>query len=246
MEVSIDSEKFFSRIERLYEEWNSHKASAWGGAEALCIPLGAAGTDLNYSKSSAFHIYFFGYEFPDSLLVIVRNNIYFMATAKKCSYFERDLNQLEKVEISNPLGLFFGVKDESELVMKHGFVQEMENIIDNDTTITHEALSTKIDEIILDPAKIGVKVSAEFTDSCYQPIIQSGGKYDIKVSATSNADNLSSDIIICSLGARYKGYCANITRTFMVDALPKDVLETAKTFLRKKDATMLSYLPKSL
>ena len=40
MEVSIDSEKFFSRIERLYEEWNSHKASAWGGAEALCIPLG--------------------------------------------------------------------------------------------------------------------------------------------------------------------------------------------------------------
>ena len=27
-----------------------------------------------------------------------------------------DQNQLEKVEISNPLGLFFGVKDESELV----------------------------------------------------------------------------------------------------------------------------------
>ena len=26
----------------------------------------------------------------------------------------------------------------------------------------------------------------------------------------------------------------------------KDVLETAKTFLKKKDATMLSYLPKSL
>ena len=39
-EVSIDPEKFFARIEKLYEEWNSHKASSWGGAEALCIPLG--------------------------------------------------------------------------------------------------------------------------------------------------------------------------------------------------------------
>ena len=39
-EVSIDPEKFFARIEKLYEDWNSHKASSWGGAEALCIPLG--------------------------------------------------------------------------------------------------------------------------------------------------------------------------------------------------------------
>ena len=95
---------------------------------------------------------------------------------------------------------------------------------------------------------------------CFTPIIQSGGKYDIKVNAQSNSDNLSSDIIICSLGARYKNYCANVSRTFMVDApskvektyatlmglydacldqmVPghelKDVLETAKAYLNKK------------
>jgi len=140
--------------------------------------LGAAGTDLSYSKSSAFHIYFLGYEFPDSIIVITKNNFYVMATAKKCAYFEKDLvgknstinvhvltkgkdeganketmnslvniirkggnkklgsiykgdyqgtfipiwlncieqNQLEKVEISNSLGLFFAIKDAGELV----------------------------------------------------------------------------------------------------------------------------------
>ena len=57
-----------------------------------------------------------------------------------------------------------------------------------------------MEEIILDLSKIGVKISADSVDTCYAPIIQSGGKYDIKVSAVSNEDNLSPDVIICSLG----------------------------------------------
>jgi nucleosome binding factor SPN SPT16 subunit len=101
---------------------------------------------------------------------------------------------------------------------------------------------------------------------------QSGGVFDIKVSAQSNQDNLSPDVILCSLGARYKGYCASISRTFMVDVPNKvertyaillgvysaciesmvvgkelkDVLEAAKTYLKQKDASLLAYLPKSL
>ncbi len=130
----------------------------------------------------------------------------------------------------------------------------------------------QIEQIILDPSKIGVKVSADAVDVCYSPIVQSGGVYDIKVSAQSDENNLSADIIICSLGARYKGYCANVSRTFMVDAPPKvertyatliglydacleamvvgnemkDVLESGRTFLKKKDASLLSYLPKTI
>ena len=107
---------------------------------------------------------------------------------------------------------------------------------------------------------------------CYFPIIQSGGKYDIKISAQSNSDNLSPDIILCSLGSKYKGYCANMARTYMVNVPSKvetsysillslydaclekmiagsgikDVYLNAKTFLMKKDPKMLAYLPKSL
>ncbi len=129
----------------------------------------------------------------------------------------------------------------------------------------------QVEQIILDPNKIGVKVSADAVDICYSPIVQSGGQYDIKVSAVSNNDNLSADVIICSLGARYKGYCANVSRTFMVDAPPKiektyatlmalhnaclelmvagnemkDVLEGGRAFLKKRDAALLAYLPKT-
>lgn len=40
MEVAIDTDKFFSRLGRLYDNWNEHKNTSWGGAEALCIPFG--------------------------------------------------------------------------------------------------------------------------------------------------------------------------------------------------------------
>lgn len=218
MEVTIDHEKFFERVTRLQEMWTQQKSSLWGGADAICIPLGSAENDVNYSKSSSFHIYFLGYEFPDSILMITRNNVYFMATAKKCSYLEKDLlgksdtinihilkrgkdegmtreqfnelanavrksggkaigslfkgeyagtfipswmdfvnqSQLEKVEIATPLSFFFSVKDESELdlckraavlsnkVLKHGFIQQMEIILDNDSKVSHEKLSTQV------------------------------------------------------------------------------------------------------
>ena len=129
----------------------------------------------------------------------------------------------------------------------------------------------QVEAIIFDPNKIGIKISNDSVDSCYEPIIQSGGKYDIRVSVTSNSDNLSPDIVICSLGARYKNYCANISRTYMVDApskvqktyatliglfdtcleqmIPghefKDVYEAAKAYLTKRDPNLLSHLPKN-
>lgn len=195
-----------------------------------------------------------------------------------------EVGSLEKVEVASAYGLFLSVKDDVELesckraavlsnkVMKHGFVTEMEGVIDNDTKIKHEDLASKIEQIIYDPNKIGLKVAADSVESCFTPIIQSGGKYDIKVSAQSNRDNLTSDVIICSLGARYKGYCSNIARTFMVDAPPKvektyntllalfnhclekmlpgnelkDVMEGAKKYLESRDPSLLPYLPKVL
>lgn len=38
-----------------------------------------------------------------------------------------------------------------------------------------------------------------------------------QVSASSNDDKLKYDVIIASLGARYNMYCANLTRTVLVD-----------------------------
>lgn len=87
--AEINVERFYNRLERLQTDWISHKNSVWGGSDAICIPLGANTDDdsLSYSKSSSMHIFLFGYEFPDSIVIITRNNFYFMATTKKCDYF---------------------------------------------------------------------------------------------------------------------------------------------------------------
>lgn len=129
-----------------------------------------------------------------------------------------------------------------------------------------------MEAVITDPSKIGLNVAPELVDACYTPIIQSGGKYDIKISAQSDSSVLSPDVIICSLGAKYKGYCANVARTFMVNVPPKvestysilvslfdacleqmvpgkelkDVYAAAKEHLTKKDQSLVSSLPKSL
>ena len=191
---------------------------------------------------------------------------------------------IEKVDASNGLGLLLCVKDEEELdnckkasvftnkVLKHGFVSEMEESIDKETKIKHSKLSEKLQAIMQDPTKLGLRVSPDLIESCYDPIIQSGGKYDIKVSAVSNDDHLSADIIVCSLGARYKYYCANVSRTYLVDVPPvvektyaillklydhcmeqmvpgnemKNVYEAAKKYLEDKDKNLVAFLPKSL
>ena len=43
-----------------------------------------------------------------------------------------------------------------------------------------------------------------------------------RASAETNSKNLKQDIIICSMGTSYRGYCANMARTILVDP-PKKV-----------------------
>ena len=52
---------------------------------------------------------------------------------------------------------------------------------------------------------------------CYSPIIQSGGKYQLRFSTVSNEERLHFGTIICCLGVRYKSYCSNIVRTMFVE-----------------------------
>lgn len=60
--------------------------------------------------------------------------------------------------------------------------------------------------------------SAEFI---YTPIIQSrstANGYDLRSSAESTPDLLAhKGVVLVSVGMKYKGYCANLGRTFIVD-----------------------------
>jgi nucleosome binding factor SPN SPT16 subunit len=54
-------------------------------------------------------------------------------------------------------------------------------------------------------------------DWTHGPTVQSGGKFDLKVSAQSDDSLLHAGVILASMGLRYKSYCSAIARTYLVD-----------------------------
>ncbi|KNA21836.1 hypothetical protein SOVF_039660 [Spinacia oleracea] len=140
---------------------------------------------------------------------------------------------LTLTDVTNGLSDLFAVKDGGELVnvkkaafltasvMKTHVVPKLEKVIDEEKKVAHSALMDEAEKMILEPSKIKIKLKAENVDICYPPIIQSGGKFDLRPSASSNDDLLYYDpgsVIICAVGSRYNSYCSNIARTILIDA----------------------------
>jgi nucleosome binding factor SPN SPT16 subunit len=190
----------------------------------------------------------------------------------------------ESIDVTASLGLSMSVKDNLALssfrkaaiithkVLKHSFVRLVEDAFDQGKSIKHEEIAARVDECCEDPSRINIKPPPGHYESCYFPIVQSGGDYDLRPSATTNNNMLSDDVIIVSLGVRYNFHCANITRTFFVDPVPRVeanymallevqraclavmlsgnciglVAETAANLVRQKHPHLLQSLPKSL
>ena len=70
--------------------------------------------------------------------------------------------------------------------------------------------------------------------------MQSGGEFDLKPSASSNGKNLYYGVITCSLGARYKSYCANVGRTYVIN--PSKGMEKLYKLLSEMHAEAISAL----
>lgn len=77
-------------------------------------------------------------------------------------------------------------------------------------------------------------------DMCYPAIIQSGGNYSLKFSVVSDKNYLHFGAIVCSLGARYKSYCSNIARTFLVN--PNEHIQGNYNFLLELEEELLKKL----
>lgn len=107
--------------------------------------------------------------------------------------------------------------------MSEYFVDEMSQLLDEGKQMTHKALAARIDAKIDDVkffnklAKLPAEFDAQQIDWAYGPVVQSGGKYDLKLTATSDSNNLQPGIIIAGFGIRYKTYSSIIARTYLVD-----------------------------
>ncbi len=161
---------------------------------------------------------------------------------------------VETVDVSSAMGHVMMIKDSTELdcmkkssvlsnkVLKHFFIPKLEDIIDNELKVTHEALAEEVHETIEEPSKIKLKVPSDIVSSAYFPIVQSGGDYDIRLSASSSDKTLKYDIITISFGAAYQHYCSNIARTFLIDP-PKEISDTYETLLAVQDACLAVMKP---
>ncbi|KAF9962002.1 FACT complex subunit spt16 [Mortierella alpina] len=159
---------------------------------------------------------------------------------------EGSTKPFENIDISAGVAEVLAIKDDEELrstktasklsslVMKNYFIEEMSQIIDEERKITHEKFAEKTEDALLDEKmykrlKFPADAASGNPEWCYTPIIQSGGDYDLKTSAMSNEKELHAGTIICSLGVRYRSYCSNIGRTFLID--PNKTQEKNYTFL---------------
>lgn len=107
--------------------------------------------------------------------------------------------------------------------MSEYFVDEMSRLLDEEKQMTHKALAAKVDEKIDDAkffnklARLPSEFSPQHIDWAYGPVIQSGGAYDLKLTATPDSRNLEAGIILSSFGIRYKTHNSLIGRTYLVD-----------------------------
>jgi len=111
--------------------------------------------------------------------------------------------------------------DITSAFLRRHVVERMESIIDEEQKITHSKFTDEVDTFLSDPKclkkiKAPPEAQSDSVDWAYSPIFQSGGKYDLKPSASSNDNQLHFGTILCSLGIRYNSYCSNISRTYLV------------------------------
>lgn len=136
----------------------------------------------------------------------------------------------EKQDVTAAISYILAVKEDIELqyiqkacsvtetTYSRVLCKELTVIIDKEKKVSHSKLSDKLnDAISKDAGRFLEGISSNLVDTCYMPIIQSGGTYSLRFAAQSNDDNIHYGSIVSSLGIRYKRYCSNISRTLMID-----------------------------
>lgn len=157
----------------------------------------------------------------------------------------------DKIDAGVLMSNVLAVKDEAELnnikkaaeitnrIFSKQLKDQIINIIDGEKKVKHSKLSEQVEAAISDPKLVSPGDKA-LVEICYPAIVQSGGNYNLKFSATSDKNNLHFGTIICALGFRYKNYCSNIVRTIMVE--PTEKMQENYKYLLELEEELISSL----
>ena len=114
--------------------------------------------------------------------------------------------------------------------MKRVMVKVMEDTIDVGENTTNRKVAEKLKAIVDEREKLernGVAIDTDNFDSALPAQVQSGGRYTIAIAdqqgpnaGSSDEHPFSYDVIVMSVGMRYKGMRSLCARTYMVDPTP--------------------------
>ncbi|KAJ3359746.1 FACT complex subunit spt16 [Kappamyces sp. JEL0680] len=323
MSVQLDAAVFRQRAQKMFDYFNTN-APELSDCSSLLFIVGASDGELSYQKSISLQNWWIGYEFPETITLVLKNQIVFFTSQKKGTWLAliaaailetlRNAEQvdfevlvrtkdeaansamyaklidkiprgkvgtitkeaptgkvvsewqdalkaagttLDTVDVSVALAVVMAEKDEDEMVathlaskltsltMKNYFVDYVTGLVENGKKVTHEKLTEVLEALLIDERKrerikAPKEVNWKLVEWCYPPIIQSGGKYDLKPSAQSNESNLHGGTVVCSFGVRYKSYCSNIARTILIN--PEQGKEDNYNFLLELQRYVLSIL----
>lgn len=146
----------------------------------------------------------------------------------------------EQMDMSPNMALVMSSREDSEIstvkkacnatvdVFSKYLKEQIMDIIDRDKKVKHTKLAEGVENAMTDK-KFVSGYDTQQIEPCYPPIIQSGGNYALKFSVSSDKNNLHFGAIVCCMGVRYKNYCSNICRTFMVN--PPEKMQKDYEFL---------------
>lgn len=157
----------------------------------------------------------------------------------------------EKVDASPMIAMVLAVKDDKELacvkkaseitnkVFSKCLKDQIINTIDGEKKVKHAKLADTVEESIKDSKFVSAD-DRDLVETCYPAIIQSGGNFSLKFSATSDKNFMHFGCIVCAMGFRYKNYCSNLVRTLMVD--PTERMQENYKFLLKLEEELIDSL----
>lgn len=136
------------------------------------------------------------------------------------------------MDVSSQVALVMATKEEAEVhIMKRAFQSSIDvlnkylrdqilDIVDGEKRVRHQKLAEGVEAAVSDKKYVS-GVDTTQLEPCYPPIVQSGGNYSLKFSAVTDKNYLHFGSIVCCLGARYKSYCSNVVRTYLVNPSSK-------------------------
>ncbi|CAF4151822.1 unnamed protein product [Rotaria sordida] len=157
------------------------------------------------------------------------------------------------VDISASVGYLLSMKDNEELGLirkaceitgklysKH-LKDQIVNTVDSERKVKHSKLSEGL-EAALSDEKFVAKADLNHVEMCYPAIVQSGGNYNLKFSATvdNNLLHYGGSSIVCAFGIRYKSYCSNLVRTLLVN--PSEEMKNTYKFLIECEGLIINEL----